>query len=339
MLATIEKVRISEAVARYLPDVQETSTAQSLEEAREIVGRKICPHRLEIVGGGGARLMCITSALSLGDCALSYVQYGHDVLIQSGVISEHLLIKSTLGGQGRVTCGDQTVVSTARSIIMTSMNAPTEIQMTASCRHLTARVARGTLEARIAEKLGKRLTAPLRFDLELSSQSDFGRAWHQLLVHLCNLSASAPAVLASEDVRRQYSRTMIEMLVHSAPHNYRAALDAVATQAVAWHARRARDYVHENIAEIRSVAELATSIGVTPRTLQTGFRRAFNMTPAAYIRRTRIQALHQALLGSDGKKSITELMQGVGIMHFSRYAQYYRQQIGEAPSITLRCKL
>jgi len=338
MLATIDKAQISEAVARYLPDLQGASMAQSLEEAREIVGRKIYPHRLRIVAGGGSPLMCLTSALSLGECALSYVQYGYDVLIQSGVISEYQLVKSTLGGQGRVTCGDQTVVSAASSIIMTSMTAPTEIQMTGSCRHLTARVARGTLEARIAEKLGKRLTEPLRFDLQVASQSDFGRAWQQLLAHICSLSARAPAVLASEDVRRQYSRIMIEMLVHSAPHNYCAALEAIVTRSVAWHARRARDYVHENIAGIRSVAEIAASIGVNLRTLQTGFRKAFNMTPVAYIRHTRVQALHQALLDADGRQSITELMQGVGIMHFSRYAQYYRQQIGEAPSVTLRRK-
>ena len=69
--------------------------------------------------------MCLTSALDLGECALGYVQYGHDVIIESGVITEYLLVKSTLGGHGRVTCGDHTVISTPRSIIMTSMTART----------------------------------------------------------------------------------------------------------------------------------------------------------------------------------------------------------------------
>jgi len=208
--------------------------------------------------------------------------------------------------------------------------------MTAQCRHLTARICREALETRIAEKLGRRLTEPLRFDLEVASDSDFGRGWHQLLAHICDLSASAPTVLASEDVRRQYSRTMIEMLVHSAPHNYSRALEENLSQPIPWHVRRARDYVHNHIADIRSVADIAGSIGITTRTLQSGFRKAFGMTPAEYIRRTRIEALHQALLTAEGGQSVTDFMQAVGIVNFGRYAHYYRQLIGEVPSVTLK---
>ncbi|HVW69006.1 MAG TPA: AraC family transcriptional regulator [Steroidobacteraceae bacterium] len=327
-------VKIDETVARHLPNRQSVARADSLEEAREVVSRNIYPHRLQVAPITGPSLMCITSALNLGDCALGYVQYGYDVTIQSGIISEYLLVKSTVGGHGRVTCGEQTVITTPRSIIMTSMTERTNVFMTSQCRHLTTRVCREALETRIEEKLGRKLTEPLQFGLEVASDSDFGRGWHQLLAHICDLSASAPSVLASEDVRRQYSRTMIEMLVHSAPHNYSTALEESVTQPVPWHVRRARDYVHNHIADIRSVADIAASIGITTRTLQSGFRKAFNMTPAEYIRRTRVEALHQALLNAAAGESVTDLMQAVGIVNFGRYAHYYRQQIGVVPSVT-----
>jgi AraC-like DNA-binding protein len=337
MLAKIDQTRLERAVVQHLPNTQNVATADSLDEACDVVGRNIYPHRLRLVGPTAPSVMCLTSALNLGDCALGYVQYGHDVVIQSGVITEYLLVKSTIGGNGRVTCGDHTVTSTPRSIIMTSMTARTDILMTSQCRHLTARVCRQALETRIAEKLGRRLSEPLRFELEAAADSDFGRGWLQLLAHICHLSATAPAVLASEDVRRQYSRTMIEMLVHTAPHNYSAALEQASTlHSIPWHVRRARDYVHNHIADIRSVADIAASIGVTTRTLQGGFRKAFNMTPAEYIRRTRVEALHQSLLSADGRQSVTDLMQAVGIVNFGRYAHYYRQLIGEAPSATLK---
>ena len=329
-------VKVDESVARFLPNTQNISTANSLDEARDIVSRNIYPPRLRVVTPTGPSLMCLTSALNLGECALGYVQYGHDVNIESGTIAEYLLVKSTVGGHGRVTCGDHTVISTPRSIIMTSMTARTDILMTAQCRHLTARISREALEERIAEKLGRRLTEPLRFDLEVASDSDFGRGWHQLLAHICNLSASAPTLLASEDLRWQYSRTMIEMLVHSAPHNYASALEETLTQPIPWHVRRARDYVHNHIADIRSVADIAASIGITTRTLQSGFRKAFNTTPAEYVRRIRVEALHQALLGATAGQSVTDLMQAVGIVNFGRYAQYYRQQVGVVPSVTLK---
>lgn len=329
-------IEIDATAAQHLPNPRNVSTADTLDEATDIVGRNIYPHRLSAAQSRGVSLMCVTSALDLGDCALGYVQYGSHVGIESGIISEYLLVKSTISGHGRVTCGDHTVTSTPRSIIMTSTTERTSIMMSAQCRHLTARISRQALEARIAEKLGRRLRAPLQFGMEVASDSDFGRGWHQLLSHICHLSASAPKVLASEDVRKQYSRTMIELLVHSAPHNYSEALQQTANPSIPWHVRRAREYVHTHIAEIRSIADIAACVGITPRTLQNGFRQVFNMTPAEYVRQIRIRALHEALLGADPGQSVTDLMQAVGIVNFGRYAQYYRRHIGVAPSVTLR---
>jgi AraC-like DNA-binding protein len=329
-------VKVDANIAQHLPDPQNVSTADSLDEAIDVVGRNIHPHQLRVAESRGASLMCLTSALDLGDCALGYVQYGFDVEIDPGIIAEFLLVKSTISGEGRVKCGNQSKASTSRTLIMTSMTERTSILMTAQCRHLTARVSRHALEARIAEKLGRRLTAPLQFGMEVPSDSDFGRGWHQLLGHICHLSASAPTVLASEDVRKQYSRTMIELLVHAAPHNYSAALEGTMNHAIPWHVRRARAYIHTHIAEIRSVADIAASVGITTRTLQNGFRQAFNMTPAEYVRHTRVQALHQALIAADAGESVTDLMQGLGVVNFGRFAYYYRQKIGVTPSATLK---
>ncbi|HUI61860.1 MAG TPA: AraC family transcriptional regulator [Steroidobacteraceae bacterium] len=328
--------KLDPAAAQYLPNPQNVCTAATLEAATEVVSRNIYPHRLSVADTRGVSLMCVTSALDLGDCALGYVQYGSNVGIESGIIEEYLLVKSTMSGHGRVTCGDHSVTSTPRSIIMTSMTERTSILMSAQCRHLTARISRHALETRIAEKLGRRLTVPLSFGMEVASDSDFGRGWHQLLSHICHLSASAPSVLACEDVRKQYSRTMIELLVHSAPHNYSSALEETANPSIPWHVRRAREYVHAHIAEIRSIADIAAAIGITPRTLQNGFRQAFNQTPAEYVRQMRIQALHAALQRADSGQSVTDLMQAVGIVNFGRYARYYRQQIGVPPSVTLK---
>jgi AraC-like DNA-binding protein len=332
-LTPVEALTVSQLP---LPSPQTVRAADTLDEATDLVSRNIYPHRLRVADTRGRSLMCLTSALDLGDCALGYVQYGFDVEIDSGVISEYLLVKSTVAGHGRVNCGERSVISTPASLIMTSMTEPCRIVMTAECRHLTARVSRRAVEARIAEKLGRRLTVPLQFDMQVPSDCDFGRAWHQLLSHICDLSATAPRALAAEEVRRQYSRTMIELLVHAASHNYSHELAQGATQSVPWYVRRARSYMHEHLADLRSVAEIASAIGITPRTLQNGFRRVFDMTPAEYLRDIRIQALHEALLRGDPARSVTELMQDVGIVNFGRYAHYYRRKMGVAPSETLR---
>jgi hypothetical protein len=49
------------------------------------------------------------------------------------------------------------------------------------------------------------------------------------------------------------------------------------------------------------------------------------MTPAEYIRRTRVETLHQALLGAAAGQSVTDLMQAVGIVNFGRRAVSHSQ--------------
>jgi transcriptional regulator GlxA family with amidase domain len=41
-------------------------------------------------------------------------------------------------------------------------------------------------------------------------------------------------------------------------------------------------------------------------------------------------------LNARGQQNVTEIMLAVGIANFGRFAQYYRQQIGESPSTTLK---
>src|SRR5262249_2518688 len=80
----------------HLPDPETAGAADTLDQATDLVSRNIYPHRLRVADGRGRGLMCLTSALDLGDCALGYVQYGFDVEIDPGVISEFLLVKSTV---------------------------------------------------------------------------------------------------------------------------------------------------------------------------------------------------------------------------------------------------
>ena len=143
-------------------------------------------------------------------------------------------------------------------------------------------------------------------------------------------------MLANDEMRAQYSRTIIELLLQSAPHNYTEVMQVAESHVSPRHVRRAQEYIEAHLAEIRSVADVAEAIGVSPRTLQNGFKQTLNVSPIEYLRHARVQALHRALLAANGSQSVTTLMTAVGIMSFGRYAEYYRKQIGVAPSLTLR---
>jgi AraC-like DNA-binding protein len=312
-------------------------TADTLDEAARLVRAAICPHRLHVLVPP-RKSLAFLSSLDLGACGLASLQYGFDVDIDAGCIEDSYLVKWTLAGQGRLQCGDRTAITSPRSVVITEPTERTLIRMTPQCHHVTVRVSRQALLAALAAKLKRAPRKALRFELEIPMDSDFARAWCGLVAHICHVSATAPAAMASDDVRRQYSRTLMEILLSAAPHSHSESLVEQGTRAAAWHVGQARDYIHEHLSEDISVSDIAARVGVTARTLQSGFRRTFNLTPAEYIRRTRVEALHRALLAADGSAGVTELMMNVGIVNFGRYAQYYREQIGVAPSATLRQK-
>lgn len=327
---------ISAADVSYIPNPHRVGQARSLSDAIALVSNSTCPHRLTPVDRYGRAFTCTASALDLGDCALMYVQYGFDVAIEVGCVDDYFLVKSTFAGEGYLRSGQRSVITSPSCIAITCPGEHTEIGMTAECRHLTARISRQALERNLVEKLGRRLSDDLRFDLRIPVESSFGQAWQELVTHTCQLSARAPEILEAPDMRRQYARTMIEMLLGHAPHNYSAELRSAQNFAIPWYVRRAREYIRNHLPAIRSVAEIASSVGTSTRTLQSGFRQAYGKTPAEYLRCARVQALHDQLLSAGATESVTGLMESLGIVNFGRYAAYYRRIIGETPSTTRR---
>ncbi len=320
-----------------VPDPRAIVTADTLDEATGLVRAAICPHRLSVLTPPRKSLAYLSS-LDLGACGLASLQYGFDVDIDAGCIEDFYLVKWTLAGEGRLQCGGRKALTSLKSLVITEPTERTQIRMSAQCHHLTVRVSRRALLATLAAKLGRAPHKALRFDLEIPMDSDFARAWCELVAHICHISTTAPAAMASEDVRRQYSRTLMEIMLSAAPHSHSHSLAECANRVAAWHVGRARDYIHEHLAEDLSITDIASEVGVTPRTLQSGFRKAFNLTPAEYIRRARVNALHQALLRAEETARVSHLMMGVGIVNFGRYAQYYREQLGVSPSTTLKQK-
>ncbi len=320
-----------------VPNPRAVLTADTLDEAAGLVRAAICPHRLHVLVPP-TKSLAFLSSLDLGACGLASLRYGFDVDIDAGRIEDSYLVKWTLAGQGRLQCGQRTAITSPRSIVITDPAERTLIRMTPQCHHLTVRVSRRALLAALAAKLKRPPRKALRFDLEVPMDSDFARAWCGLVAHICQVSATAPSAMASEDVRRQYARTLMEIMLSAAPHNHSDSLHELGGRAAAWHVGHARDYIHEHLSEDISVADIAAKVGVSARTLQSGFRKTFNLSPAQYVRRTRVEALHRALLAADGSAGVTDLMMNVGIVNFGRYAQYYREQMGVSPSVTLKEK-
>lgn len=82
-----------------------------------------------------------------------------------------------------------------------------------------------------------------------------------------------------------------------------------------------------------TVAQLCLELGVSRRTLQSGFQQLLGVSPLAYLKAARLQQARRALKQVG---SVTEAATGTGFWHFGHFAHDYQILFGEKPSDTLR---
>jgi len=80
------------------------------------------------------------------------------------------------------------------------------------------------------------------------------------------------------------------------------------------------------------IVDLCLIAGVSLSTLERVFRNELKMTPLAYIKARRLDAVRRSLISSDSDTPIAQLAYDHGISRVGRFAADYRQQFGVLPS-------
>ncbi|MFC5993851.1 helix-turn-helix transcriptional regulator [Pseudonocardia hispaniensis] len=86
-----------------------------------------------------------------------------------------------------------------------------------------------------------------------------------------------------------------------------------------------------------TITELATSVGISVRSIEDGFRRHVGISPMGYLRRCRLDRAHGDLReASPATVTVGEVAYRWGFAHVGRFARAYRERFGQNPSETLR---
>jgi AraC family ethanolamine operon transcriptional activator len=103
--------------------------------------------------------------------------------------------------------------------------------------------------------------------------------------------------------------------------------------------RRAREYIHNGLADGISIVALCGAIGVSRRALESVFRSVVGTGPGNYVRALQLNQVRRDLSSSScAGLSIGCIAARRGIWHWSRFSREYRLMFGELPSQTrLRC--
>lgn len=197
-------------------------------------------------------------------------------------------------------------------------------------------LSRVDLQNKIEELLDWKTLLPVEFDGALDLTAGGRTLLHTVRI-INDASQDQNGMLQHPLAVHSLEQAVIHALLFTHQHNHSDALRR--------HVQRAGPRaVHEAVALLRNdparawtVPDLAAACSTSTRSLQEGFRKTHDSTPTAYLRRLRLEKVHEELLKSKpGISTVSETATKWGFTHLGRFALAYSTLFAEKPSETLR---
>ncbi len=322
---------------RHLLDNYPLIRSRSADEARDLIGKALSPHRLD-VRSGESGFEARHNQIRLGQVSLTVLSYGAEVEIDPGERGDFYLIQLPLQGRARLRCDGQEAWVDPDVLSVLHPRAHTRMLWSGDCSmimlHVPSAVLRGRLPARQQD------AGVPHFSFTQSRHDPAVAAWWQAVADMTrNLHSHGQQWLrhpAAYAAMEGFLLTGLELLM---PDREGGSDKQVGTLAGSRHLQRALDYIHAHTNESLTLDRIASAACVSPRTLEAAFRRRYDQSPLAYARGIRLERVRAALqvAAAEGRQaSVTDIALQHGFVHMGRFSAYYRQRFGCAPSATLR---
>ncbi|OLU18415.1 AraC family transcriptional regulator [Pseudomonas sp. PA1(2017)] len=294
------------------------------------------PHDLSLVGSTRG-ISASMHHVSLGRLSLSRLEYGSAVRIDPGSLENFFLIQIPLKGSAEISCDGHSFTSSPDCASLISPDTPVSMHWAADAPQLALRFEREYVESHCAQHLGRRLETPLRFMPAFDLDKPGARYFLQLLSTLTDALTCADHPIHQPMVLKQFEATLINALLYGQPNTMQRMVDALSNerQVSPYFVKRSEEYILDHAHEPLTVEQLAAHVGVSVRTLFSGFREFRGTSPMTFLREVRMQRVHEALRHEKGE-SVTDIALKWGFTHLGRFSQEYRKRYGELPSATLR---
>lgn len=304
------------------------------DEVVQLLSSHLAPHRM--LPRESRSIHARVGTLPLDSALLVDLSYGAEVDIHASAFTDVYLVHALIAGRSEMSVGNRPILVHEGNVPISSVGMEPWFRMGARGRHLTLRITRSALESHFSAALGTALTHPVVFDPQTPAYPRFSEAWRDLLAHVVEQAALVPRLMLGKRMQSHYLAIALEMLMRGTVHTYSHLLAREPQVATSfWYVRRACEMIESSLGEPLSVSCIASTLGVSARSLQNGFRRSLGVTPVQYIRDRRLERLNASLLSADPTSSVTDLMLACGIVNFGRFARHYRQRFGRTPSQTL----
>ena len=308
---------------------------QNLDEARDAVSRIYLRH--ELVGRAGAMQMRL-NAVTDRRMTLGYLTYRADAELIMPATEDFYVINLTLAGGTEAARGDgrrEVTVARERGLVLSPVRS-NRVRWAPDAEQLHLKIPRTSLESHLSDLLGKPVTEVVDFDYGLDLTTASGRALLRSVEFLAR-ELDKPGGLAEMPLaREQLEAYVLTALLHAGRHQFSDALAGDENRRRLGRLAPVVEYIEAN-ADGELTPEILARVGcVSVRTLHAAFQDQLGESPMAYVRRIRLSRVRAELLRGDPQRvRVTDVAMRWGFLHQSRFAQQYREQFHELPSVTL----
>jgi AraC-like DNA-binding protein len=231
---------------------------------------------------------------------------------------------------------DVALVGSSRAAVLAYDRGVT-MRWPAGAEQLMVTIAKSRIEKFLRRLLNEPLREPVRFENELDLDGD-GRGVVAAVSTLRRALATCGPGGPSPVLAAEVEHSVVSALLFGQRHNYTDAIFATPALPSSRVVGRVVELIESSADTAFTVADLAAFAGVSERSLHAAFRRQLGASPMAYVRRLRLEQVHEELLRLEpnGTHTVTEVALRHGFAHGGRFAAAYRARFGESPSDTLR---
>ena len=273
----------------------------------------------------------------LGPITVGQISYGVDVNVNIADLetSYHVLapLTGTLRSRHR---GTAVLADRGRAAVYRPVG-DIDLQWPADCRLMSVKVERAALERELDAALDQQIVSPLLLGESFEVADGPGRTWVALVRLLHAELCSADGLAARPRMAARWRDMVISGLALTVEHPYGDEPAGLQGPRRPRTVKRTLDAMHAEPSRQYTAGDLASIAGVGVRVLQESFRQHVGVSPLAYLRRLRLDGVHQELSRSDPwQVNVSDVAYRWGFTHLGRFAGAYRARFGESPSQTLR---
>jgi AraC-like DNA-binding protein len=301
-----------------------------LEQSVALVSEAFCHHRVAQVGRG--RFGTTLEFAHVDSCPTASLAYEAPVHIRAPN-PRFLALMHCARGAARTSQRRASVEWRSGQTVPVAAGTETQLWFGEDCRVEAVRLAPERVEQACARWVGHALDAPVTFSLTPFSPS-LERAWHDAIASFWAMERMP--VRVTPRMREAFEDFLVALLLHNHPNAYSAELSGEPRMLESGLVARADRFMRDAAPDGMSVGEIAASLGVSLRALQSAFRRWRNTTPLAHLRAIKLRMARDALRAGNDATTIGDIAARFGFEHTGRFSAYYQKAFGEAPSVTMK---